>query len=144
MNEQSGSNRLHCMSSIWKPAQKVIEFGGWLMPVQYTGIVAEHKMVRQELGFSTYLIWVVCICPDLRQRVFQFLATNDVTKLSEGGAVLLLCNKAGGVQTISWSTGWPIASICWLLTPRTGKGVGGWRRSRLVLSKTQSLRNRYR
>ena len=29
---------------------KLIEFGGWEMPVQYTGIVEEHRAVRQGGG----------------------------------------------------------------------------------------------
>ena len=29
---------------------KLIEFGGWEMPVQYTGILEEHKAVRSAVG----------------------------------------------------------------------------------------------
>ena len=29
---------------------KLIEFGGWLMPLQYSGIVAEHRAVRERAG----------------------------------------------------------------------------------------------
>ena len=29
---------------------RMIDFGGWLMPVYYRGIVEEHKKVRQEVG----------------------------------------------------------------------------------------------
>lgn len=32
---------------------KFAEFGGWSMPLQYAGIVAEHKAVRGRLGCST-------------------------------------------------------------------------------------------
>jgi len=29
---------------------KMIEFGGWLMPVQYGGILEEHRAVRERAG----------------------------------------------------------------------------------------------
>ena len=29
---------------------RLIEFGGWLMPVQYTGILEEHRAVRERAG----------------------------------------------------------------------------------------------
>ena len=29
---------------------KLVEFGGWLMPVQYTSIVEEHQAVRERVG----------------------------------------------------------------------------------------------
>jgi len=29
---------------------RVIEFGGWLMPVQYAGILEEHRAVRERVG----------------------------------------------------------------------------------------------
>ena len=29
---------------------KIIEFGGWAMPVQYAGIISEHEAVRQAAG----------------------------------------------------------------------------------------------
>ncbi len=29
---------------------RIVEFGGWLMPVQYSTIVEEHEAVRQRVG----------------------------------------------------------------------------------------------
>ncbi|MFN9869037.1 MAG: glycine cleavage system aminomethyltransferase GcvT, partial [Pseudanabaena sp.] len=29
---------------------RLVEFGGWEMPVQYQGIIAEHKAVRSQVG----------------------------------------------------------------------------------------------
>ena len=36
----------------WHAAHRgrMVEFGGWLMPVQYESIVAEHQAVRKRLG----------------------------------------------------------------------------------------------
>ena len=33
-----------------RSAPSLIEFGGWLMPVQYTGILEEHRAVRERAG----------------------------------------------------------------------------------------------
>ena len=29
---------------------RIVEFGGWLMPLQYTGILEEHRAVRSRAG----------------------------------------------------------------------------------------------
>ena len=36
---------------------RLVEFGGWSMPVQYTTIVDEHKAVRERVGYSTSATW---------------------------------------------------------------------------------------
>ena len=33
-----------------KHAGKMIDFGGWELPVQYEGIIKEHRMVREKAG----------------------------------------------------------------------------------------------
>ena len=33
-----------------KLGAKMVEFGGWAMPLQYTGIIEEHKAVRARAG----------------------------------------------------------------------------------------------
>ena len=39
---------------------RLIEFGGWLMPVQYSGILEEHRAVRERVGCSTSRTWASC------------------------------------------------------------------------------------
>ena len=36
---------------------RMVEFAGWEMPVQYTGILQEHKAVREGAGFLTFRTW---------------------------------------------------------------------------------------
>ncbi len=36
---------------------KIIDFGGYLMPVQYNGIIAEHRCVRSAAGLSAVPTW---------------------------------------------------------------------------------------
>ena len=37
---------------------KMAPFAGWLMPIQYEGIVVEHEHTRRRAGFSTSATWV--------------------------------------------------------------------------------------
>ena len=42
---------------------RMVEFGGWDMPVQYTTIVEEHTTVRTGGGYSTSATWAGCRSP---------------------------------------------------------------------------------
>ena len=33
---------------------KIVEFGGWLLPVQYSNIIEEHQAVRNRAGYTAY------------------------------------------------------------------------------------------
>ena len=70
---------------------KMVDFGGWDMPVQYTaGVIAEHMATRTRSGLFDVShmgeIWVDG--PDAISFV-NGLTTNDVTKLVDGCAVAL-------------------------------------------------------
>ena len=78
---------------------KFAEFGGWSMPLQYAGIVSEHKAVREGVG-----IFDVSHLGKARIRgagAVEFLnrcITNDAAKIGPGRAqYTLLCNTEGGV-----------------------------------------------
>lgn len=78
---------------------RVIDFGGWELPVQYTGIQKEHDAVRQQAGlFDVSHMGEVMITGLHAEAYVQKLTTNDVTKLTNGQAQYsLMCNEAGGV-----------------------------------------------
>jgi aminomethyltransferase len=79
---------------------KMVDFGGWDMPVQYTaGVIAEHIGTRTRSGLFDVShmgeIWVEG--PDAIPFVNR-LTTNDVTKLVDGQAhYSALTNETGGV-----------------------------------------------
>jgi len=78
---------------------KMVEFGGWEMPVQYEGILAEHKAVRDDAGVFdvSHMGEVVFRGPRAREAV-QRLVTNDVGKLIDGKALYtVMCYPDGGV-----------------------------------------------
>lgn len=78
---------------------RLIEFGGWEMPVQYSSIVDEHLTVRKAAGLFdiAHMGEFEVTGPDAAAWLNRIL-TNDIRKLSVGQAQYsLLCNESGGV-----------------------------------------------
>jgi aminomethyltransferase len=78
---------------------KLIEFGGWEMPVYYTSILDEHQAVRTAAG-----LFDISHMGEIRARgadaagFLNFVLTNDLRKLPPGlGQYTLLCNPRGAV-----------------------------------------------
>lgn len=66
---------------------KLIEFGGYEMPLQYEGIVAEHKAVRESVGlFDVSHMGEVEIKGENALPFLQKVTTNDVAQLYDGKA----------------------------------------------------------
>jgi glycine cleavage system T protein (aminomethyltransferase) len=78
---------------------RMVLFGGWVMPVQYTGIVDEHKAVRNAVGMFdiSHMGQFVVSGNDARDWLNTML-TNNLTKLDVGhGQYTFLLNDNGGV-----------------------------------------------
>jgi aminomethyltransferase len=79
---------------------RIVDFGGWDMPVQYSSQIAEHHAVRRSAGvFDVSHMCVVDLKgPRVRACLAQLLA-NDVAKLKTAGKALYSCmlNERGGV-----------------------------------------------
>ncbi|HEU5101640.1 MAG TPA: glycine cleavage system aminomethyltransferase GcvT [Roseiflexaceae bacterium] len=78
---------------------RVVEFGGWEMPVQYSGIVDEHNAVRNAAGLFdiSHMGEVEVKGPDAL-AFLQHIATQDVATISEGlSNYALLCRPDGGI-----------------------------------------------
>ena len=66
---------------------KLIEFGGWLMPVQYSSIIEEHKAVRNAAGlFDLSHMGEIEVSGPQALEFLQYATTNDVSKLEVGQA----------------------------------------------------------
>ncbi|HLU67097.1 MAG TPA: glycine cleavage system aminomethyltransferase GcvT [Kofleriaceae bacterium] len=78
---------------------KMVEFGGWEMPLQYTGIVAEHRTVRSAAGaFDVSHMGEVSLRGAGAAGAVQRLITGDVGKLSDGAALYtVMCYPDGGI-----------------------------------------------
>jgi len=91
--------RTPLFSAHQKLGAKLIEFGGWEMPVQYTSITDEHLAVRKAAGiFDISHMGEVVVAGHGAQAFLNRALTNDVTKLHPGqGQYTLMCNDQGGV-----------------------------------------------
>jgi aminomethyltransferase len=66
---------------------RMVEFGGWDMPVEYSGIVDEHLAVRTRAGlFDVSHMGQIEIAGADALAAVQHIATNDASRLSRGQA----------------------------------------------------------
>lgn len=78
---------------------RLIPFAGWMMPVQYEGILHEHRVVRSKAGLFDlgHMGQVEVTGPDAL-ALLQYIASNDVSRIEPGQAQYsLLTNENGGV-----------------------------------------------
>ncbi len=77
---------------------KMVDFHGWEMPLQYSGIIAEHKNVRENVGlFDVSHMGRFKIKGEAESQI-QHLITNDISKISDKQAIYSpMCNENGGI-----------------------------------------------
>jgi len=79
---------------------KIVDFGGWDMPLHYGSQMNEHHAVRQDAGmFDVSHMTVVEITGSQAKAFLQYLLANDVDKLNQSGKALYsgMLNEQGGV-----------------------------------------------
>jgi aminomethyltransferase len=79
---------------------RMVDFGGWDMPLHYGSQIDEHHQVRRDAGmFDVSHMCVVDLRGDHVRTFLRHLLANDVDKLRTPGKALYSCmlNKAGGV-----------------------------------------------
>ena len=78
---------------------RCIDFGGWEMPVQYTGIVDEHCTVREACGlFDISHMGELMVGGARATEFLDSTLTNTASNLAVGDAQYsLMCNDRGGV-----------------------------------------------
>ncbi|MGA8028526.1 MAG: glycine cleavage system aminomethyltransferase GcvT [Bryobacteraceae bacterium] len=82
---------------------KLVDFGGWNMPVQYSSILEEHNAVRTAVGlFDVSHMGEIEIRGPEAVRLVDFVSTNNAAKLKVGQAhySALLYEHAGFVDDI--------------------------------------------
>jgi len=82
-----------------KYGAKLVDFAGYEMPVQYEGIIAEHKAVRESVGvFDVSHMGEVEVRGKDAFDFVQRITTNDVSKLEKGDVQYsAMCLKDGGI-----------------------------------------------
>lgn len=79
---------------------KLGPFGGWLMPIEYAGVLAEHRAVRERVGlFDLTHLGKLDVLGPAAFGALQGLLTNDLRRVEVGRAQYHhLLNEAGGVE----------------------------------------------
>lgn len=77
---------------------KFAEFGGWLMPLEYAGVLAEHKAVRERVGlFDVSHLGKALVIGAGSADYLNTRLTNDLNRIGAGQAqYTLLCAEDGG------------------------------------------------
>ncbi|HEX6680969.1 MAG TPA: glycine cleavage system aminomethyltransferase GcvT [Gaiellaceae bacterium] len=78
---------------------RMVPFAGWEMPVQYEGVIPEHKAVRADCGvFDVSHMGELEVEGPRAGVLLQSLLSNDIDRLDDGGAqYTLLTNESGGI-----------------------------------------------
>jgi aminomethyltransferase len=78
---------------------RMVPFAGWEMPVQYEGVIPEHKAVRTDCGvFDVSHMGELQVEGPRAQGLLQSLLSNDLDRLADGQAqYTLLTNESGGI-----------------------------------------------
>lgn len=94
------ANRTALYDSHLQAGAKMVDFGGWDMPINYGSQIEEHNTVRTDAGmFDVSHMTVVDVSGPGSQAYLQYLLANDVAKLKTPGKALYtgMLNEDGGV-----------------------------------------------
>ena len=78
---------------------RMVPFAGWEMPVQYEGVIPEHRAVRADCGaFDVSHMGEIEVEGPRARELLQGLLSNDLERIGPGQAqYTLLTNDAGGI-----------------------------------------------
>lgn len=78
---------------------KIIDFGGWALPVEYSGIISEHEAVRNKAGlFDVSHMGEVNVIGEDAEKYIQSVVTNDISVLDDYQiAYTTMCYPNGSV-----------------------------------------------
>src|ERR671935_1195153 len=78
---------------------RMVPFAGWEMPVQYDGVIAEHRSVRSDCGvFDVSHMGELEVEGPRARELLQSVLANDLGKLGPGRSqYTLLTNEHGGI-----------------------------------------------
>jgi aminomethyltransferase len=109
-----------------KAGARMVPFGGWEMPVQYSGIVEEHRTVRAAVGcFDVSHMGEFEVEGPGALPALQRLTTNDVAALEIGHIQYsVLCHGHGGI--VDDLTVYRLAADRYMVTVNAGNIAKDW------------------
>lgn len=116
---------------------RMVEFAGWSMPIQYSGVIEEHETVRNHAGLFDLTHMAEFEVKGLEaERFLQEMTSNDISRLKVGQALYsCLCGHDGGILddllVYRWEDGyWVVANASnrakvwnWLVENAQGREV---------------------
>jgi len=85
MTSETNSQRTPLFDSHVRAGGKIVDFAGWQLPVQYTGLMEEHRAVRTAAGlFDVSHMGEFKVSGPRAESFLQQLTPNDVSKLTQG------------------------------------------------------------
>jgi aminomethyltransferase len=109
--------RTHLLDAHKRLGARIVEFGGWDMPLQYSGIVAEHNAVRNSVGvFDVSHLGKLRVTSESGTAALQHAVTADIEALEPGQAsyALVLTEEGGTVDDIFV---YRVGASEWLVVP---------------------------
>ena len=78
---------------------KIIDFGGWELPVEYSGILTEHEAVRNKAGlFDVSHMGEILVTGKDAENYIQNIVTNDISTMENNQIYYsLMCYEDGGI-----------------------------------------------
>ena len=82
-----------------KQGGKIVDYAGWLLPVQYEGLVQEHEAVRNAVGlFDVSHMGEITVKGKDALAFINYLMTNDISTLVDNQIIYtFMCRPSGGV-----------------------------------------------
>jgi aminomethyltransferase len=100
MTSQSGGKQTPLYETHVAAGAKVVDFGGWDMPLHYGSQMKEHEYVRTSAGiFDVSHMTIVDLKGERVAEFLRYLLANNIDRLKEPGKALYSCmlNEVGGV-----------------------------------------------
>src|ERR687889_343953 len=78
---------------------RLVPFAGWEMPVQYDGVISEHRAVRSDAGaFDVSHMGELEVEGPRAKELLQGVVSGDLDRIAPGEALYtLLTNERGGI-----------------------------------------------
>src|SRR6185436_6648512 len=88
MTQAASALRTTSLNSVHrKSGGRMVDFGGWDMPVQYSGVLDEHQTVRQRVGiFDVSHMGEIEVRGPEALKLVEHVTTNAASKLKIGQA----------------------------------------------------------
>jgi len=123
---------------------KLVDFAGWEMPIQYSGVLDEYHTIRSHVGlFDVSHMGRVRIVGTGAIPFLQRVTTNDVGKLAVSQAhYSMVCNEKGGIKDDVFVYRLAPDEFLLCINASNREKVLAWLRSQLGQDKTTRLEDR--